>query len=267
MTIGLDLSSSTAKVDRAFVHLKTLHTELLVHIKKNSPYSIQFSEVNPQTGWCEVYLVPNPRKPDLGVLIGDVMHNLRGALDYIITSLADASGANPDVKRGWPSYIKRAAYKGEVADRFGAKASGPLSGITIGLGVIEQLQPYRCQPDPRADPLALIQRFNNADKHRHVAALVSIPVGTLDIEFNGIPAEVRDIEEISNWSPDQKMIIRQIRFDPPRAYNFRVASPLHLDLRITLPKFRTEPEVALDLPLLEECCSQVRAVIDVFKLI
>jgi hypothetical protein len=268
VTLNLDLSSSEAKVDRAFEHLEALEREAPAEYEKDGPYSVRFSQVDPETGWCEVFLVPNPKKPRFGVLVGDIMHNLRCALDYIVTALADASGADPETKRGWPFHIKRPQFRGEVIDRHGmAKPGGPLAGITHGLGLIEQLQPYRTQPNPRLDPLFVIYRFSNADKHREVAETVPYPVGQLDLSFNGIVVETEPILETTNWTPDQDVLVHRMRLDPPVAYNMRAKGALRIRIGFFVPPFRSEPLLVIYPPLPRKCCEDARGVVEAFKLL
>ena len=267
MPLGLDFSSSEAKVERAFEHPKTLQRELPAGYKKSGPYAVRFTPVDPQTGWSEMVLVPNPRKPRFGVIVGDIVHNLRSALDYLVTVLADSSSADPTKKRQFPIFLKQTEYRGSVATLTKARPEGVLDGIKHGLGLIEQLQPYHTQPNPRSDPLFLVHRFSNADKHREIAATVSIPVGEIDIRFNGYKVEDDHIAEIFNWTPDQEMVIHRMRFEPPTAYNLRVVSPLKVATGFSVPPFRSEAAYGARPSEIEAACEHLRMVVDAFKLL
>ena len=74
--LALDLRSAQAKLARAREHLDALQRETVAGVKQESPYAIRPSEVDPQTGWCSISLVPQKvEKPRLGAILGDLIHN------------------------------------------------------------------------------------------------------------------------------------------------------------------------------------------------
>lgn len=74
------------------MRVNTLKREATVGVEKEATYAVRFSEVDPQTGWCSVDLVPqHVEKPQLSAILGDVIHNFRCALDYVVTALVDAT--------------------------------------------------------------------------------------------------------------------------------------------------------------------------------
>ncbi len=92
--LHLDLSSSRAKLARASEHLDVFEREGAAALKERNPCSFHVGDINRDTGWVSIYLeVRELREPHLGVILGDVMHNLRCALDYIVTALVDKAGA------------------------------------------------------------------------------------------------------------------------------------------------------------------------------
>lgn len=264
MRLSLDLRASETKLAHARKHLELLEGELPADIAKGGPYAVRFTEVNPQTGWCNVLIVPNEiEKPRLGAILGDVMHNLRCALDYIITALVEASGAALTTRHQFPVFRTEAGYLSRVVH----KKDGALQGIDHGLTIVRGWQPYKLKPDPRQDPLWHIHRFNNADKHREPAAMLAIPRGSLKLRFNGVPVDMERILEIPEWTPHQEHVIHRIRFDPPRAYNLRAEGPLRLAVSFTTPPFGGEPEHQITTLQIAESCAHVRHVVDAFKLL
>ncbi len=263
-SLGLDLGPSETKIARARQHLDTLEREVPAEIVESGPYAVRFSEVDPQTGWCEISLVPqDTEKPRLSVLVGDLVHNLRCALDYIITALADASGTPLTTRHQFPIFNTEGGYSARVT----RKKDGPLQGIVHGNTLIDTLQPYKLKPNPRADPLWHIHRFSNADKHREPIAFLAIPHGSFKIRFNGVRVETEEFTEITNWSPNEEYVISRMRFDPPRARNLRVDGPMQLEVIFTTPAFETEPAHSVGLTELRESCDHVAMVIDAFKLL
>jgi hypothetical protein len=264
MTLGLNLASSEAKLAHARQHMKLLESEVPADPAERGPYAIRFSQVDPQTGWCDVLMVPNEiEKPRLRSILGDVIHNLRCALDYIVTVLVDASGATLTTRHQFPIFLTEDGYLSRVVNH----KSGPLQGIAEGLTVFRDLQPYKHKPDPRQDPLWHIHRFNNADKHREPAALLAIPSGAIQLRFNGIPAERVPVLEITEWDPNKEHVIHSIRSDPPSAYNLRAEGPIKLAVSFTTPAFESEPAHSVNLVQLRKSCDHVAMVIDAFKLL
>ncbi|MGO9972333.1 MAG: hypothetical protein ACLP01_05895 [Solirubrobacteraceae bacterium] len=62
-------------------------------------------------------------------------------------------------------------------------------------------------------------------------------------------------------------MIHRIRFDPPRAYNLRVESPLAVRIEFVTPAFDGEPEHSITVPTLREACDHVSMVIDTFTML
>jgi hypothetical protein len=187
MPLGLDLSASDAKVARARVHLETLRREIPIAIAQRNPYTARFSEIDPNSGWCSVFFTSNSApEHGLGVIVGDLVHNLRCALDYIIAELVSASGVILDTKHQFPIYACLNLYTKKVGTATPPDAKGPLHGITYGLQEIFDLQPFQRKPSPEADPLALVRRFSNADKHRIISVFIPLLLaGSAMVEHEG----------------------------------------------------------------------------------
>lgn len=262
----LDLGACDAKLARACEHVNALERETTVGIQQDAPYTVRFSEVDPQTGWCSVDLVPHKvTKPRLSIILGDVVHNLRCVLDYVITALADATPTKVSSKHQFPIYLDPVAYAAQVGTATDAKIKGPLRKITVGLAVIEKWQPYYTKPDPRTDPLWGIYRFSNADKHRQPLTFAPRPVGSFEIGFNGIPVEEKPGPDIADWTPDQEIHLKRIRFSPPRAYNFHVKGQISLDVAFVTPAFGGDADLSITLRGLVHVVDHVTKLLDTFR--
>jgi hypothetical protein len=265
MPVGLDLAPSRAKLARAREHLDTLQRETTAGVKQDSPYAVRFSQVDPQTGWCSITLVPQKgAEPRLGAIFGDVVHNLRCALDYVVTALVDASGAKLSTKHQFPIYKDAAEYAAKVGTKTEALPNGPLGGITDGLTLIAEWQPYKTKPDPRTDPLWGIHRFSNADKHREPATFATVPVGALKLAYNGIVVESEPGLEITGWEPGDDVPVGRIRFDPPRAENLRAEGEVRLDVWFVTPAFRSDADLTIKLGNLPGVIQHVATMLDLF---
>src|SRR5690242_18623488 len=81
------------KIDRAKTHTAELHTALRGFFATDpQPYEV-IEEINPQTGdkraWVKVNSEPDPR---WALVIGDIIHNLRSALDLLYSQLLIRNG-------------------------------------------------------------------------------------------------------------------------------------------------------------------------------
>jgi len=133
VTLNLDLASAKAKVARASELLDVLERDLPIHLSQNGPYAVRFS-LDQNTGWCEVWLVPSNRGDyRFSLLFGDFIHNLRCALDYIVTALVIASGAQLTTKHQFPIYRQEATYIKDVGPFGSPNPKGLLGNVTTGL--------------------------------------------------------------------------------------------------------------------------------------
>ncbi|MDQ6770043.1 MAG: hypothetical protein M3Z54_08655, partial [Gemmatimonadota bacterium] len=103
------------------------------------------------------------------LMVGDVIHNLRSALDNLTYALAvKAFGGVPSLDE-----IKKIQFP--VCDGPG-EFHGPNGQKTRRLSLlsdkataaIERLQPYTTPTRPKPHPLAVLRELANIDKHRHI---------------------------------------------------------------------------------------------------
>ena len=169
----------------------------------------------------------------------------------------------------FPIFVDANQYAQKVGTRTAAKTKGPLGGVTHGLGMIEQLQPYNRQPEPRADQLWGIYRFSNADKHRQIATRVPVPLPKpIDFDFNGRLVDKDETIEIPKWVPEEPFEIARLRFDPPMATNLRVRGKMALAVVFTTGPFGNDPDpVAIEMAVLRDICEYVAAVVGQFEAI
>lgn len=146
-------------------------------IRDHNPITIRIGDIDPDTGWCEIFGRWNQvEEPSLSVIAGDYVHNLRSALDYVVTALVQASNAQLREAHQFPIFTARAGYRKVVGTATKAKPEGPLRGVRHGLTLIESFQPYHREADAETHPLAKLNRFSNTDKHRQSLMLVALPV-------------------------------------------------------------------------------------------
>lgn len=267
MTLSLDLSASDAKIARAEEHFQCLKRELDLATEKRHPYTLR-SEFDPQTGWCIVFLRNmKVREPRLASIAGDYIHNLRSALDYIVTALVDITPKlQLTTNHQFPLYDDAGTYATKVWTMGETVGRGPLRGLKDGLTIFEPFQPYHTQPDPDADPLAQLQRLSNADKHRQILGYYPDPQpGEVQITLSEGTVKGKRHPSTPQWVNDEVEVGAFLLAKPyPAKINVKT------DFKIA-PMFRIEPfakhakGIALDLPTLEAIGTQVRLVTDFFK--
>jgi hypothetical protein len=154
------LDGARAKATRAAQH--THH--LLRHCEAfNNSAPIQLSARKAGTDY-DVYVDGRWPPRYLGLILGEVIHDLRSALDHAACALAvDHAGLEavspPAVARviQFPIASKPERFQNHQALRYFSQAA---------VDVMEPRQPYHNEGTGRVNPLAIIQNFNNQDKHR-----------------------------------------------------------------------------------------------------
>jgi hypothetical protein len=171
------LGGCRKKIERASQHLRELE-EKVAQWGDETPYRID-REVDPETEEriLRLSVVRPPEVEDWGAIIGDVVHNLRSALDHLVCALVRQ--ANPSHQCGgtaFPVLLEEGGWEGALKKLPGLDA--------WALRTIQGQQPF--SPGKRSGrdhPLWILNRLDNIDKHRtlHVADLFQyVP----EISFN-----------------------------------------------------------------------------------
>ena len=147
-----------AKLARSIEHL--LELDDAVHQYLNAdPAGIQ-RQVQPDGETSVIAFVVKEQPPvELAILAGEVVYQMRSALDHLANQLVRAAGNTPTRSTSFPAAIER-----------------PQAGINVSGGVdsrplqiIEGLQPYQRRDQPEKHPLAVLNELWNIDKHRNLA--------------------------------------------------------------------------------------------------
>jgi len=167
------LDDSRAKIGRARTHLQNLVRDSATWMANAGAGSIRVEKVrDAEPGIFHFVAKDVPATDPLrwGLYFGDMLHNLRGALDHLAYALADKDSPGRGEDRATQFII--------VPDQaaFG-KASLHLGYLSKHhQDMIEKEQPYAQQPaDVAIHPLSMLERLSNVDKHRisHVVSFGS----------------------------------------------------------------------------------------------
>jgi hypothetical protein len=214
----IDLSGCQAKVERADEHLNVLYAELQAFFK---PYSNRRIVYHARDGAWHVILVRPPiDKPPplrLSIICGDVIHNLRSALDHLVWQLVLAEGNKPGKWNSFPIYSDSKDFDRDIRLRKKKRGRGPLEGIDSkgdAWAAIENAQPYR-RANPGADPLAMLNALDVIDKHRTLLLNMLFPKEETIWDLVGWDNAAELLEYRVVWQPlsvERETQILQLRF-------------------------------------------------------
>lgn len=149
------------------------HNRALEHLQSLNEACESYVERDPRPYWVEVHYeaLPSchiasfrytkPPEARLGAIVGDIVHNLRSALDVSAWQLAlqnDADAAQGNPRRvAFPLTTSEEAFSGHGALGLFSER---------GREVLERLQPYECPDRDDLQALRWLNAMSNADKHR-----------------------------------------------------------------------------------------------------
>jgi hypothetical protein len=104
------------------------------------------------------------------LLAGDLVHNARSALDYLIYQLVCLEGNEPTKRNAWPVFSEKPV--GHALSRYNAALMGIKNAHVLNM--IEWFQPYQMPTNPLRENLALLADLDNIDKHRLIRPGVAV---------------------------------------------------------------------------------------------
>lgn len=168
------LIGAWAKVERAREHGHSL-VEIAEAFIERRPNQLRFDKKS-EPGWVRMFVVVEPVPIRVALIAGDVVHNLRSALDHLAWQLVTLEGQKaPGTHTAFPIYTCKTEFEERVRNPSKGRVS-PLHGIDpagYNWARIERAQPYHATV-PYIEPLAVISELDNADKHRTLLAGISL---------------------------------------------------------------------------------------------
>jgi hypothetical protein len=179
MSVTVDLLSEDGprrKLERASTHLDALNA-LTEHLRSDADFDSVVVEHDHNAGnyvLCSVAVdTPLDKVPssfiaalnDLGLVLGDFIHNARGALDHVTWKLATRYLGHTPTK----DEAKRIQFPIRPSPKDFASAAVLAFVSTAAAAEMERMQPYHAV-DPAKHPLAVLNWLSNRDKHQIVTA-------------------------------------------------------------------------------------------------
>lgn len=164
------ITGSRLKVRRAGKHLHELERKADSFLKRNPD---KFTKhLDPQDFNYLIYEIqPNPAPPaTFGPVFGDVVHNLRSALDHIAWQLALLNLEGTEERPYWNTAFPILTDKSRSSARKFKRLTKDV--LRDAIPVIKALQPYHRREAAGEHELAILDALWNADKHR---ANIAIP--------------------------------------------------------------------------------------------
>lgn len=160
------------KMRRAHVHLHELDNALEEFIG-SKPYDVVYDfESEPDQHLIRFKIW---ERPELwwSPIIGDIVHNVRSALDHLAWQLVIRNGRNPQGARSQFPIFTRDPFDPTIyrCSKEAKRARVSWKNQTRGMHkadveLLKRLQPYNGPDSPHEHPLARLSQFSNWDKHR-----------------------------------------------------------------------------------------------------
>jgi hypothetical protein len=209
------LDGCRAKIVRAGDHLETLDREARRFVEDHT-YRFDL-EQDPDTGHILV-VVHSTRQPPvqppsrLSVIVGDVLHNLRSALDHLVWQLAIIGTGPKEPLNQFPIF--------DTPEKFKEKCERYLHGVRPEhRATIETYQPYH---GGNGLALGVIATLNDIDKHRVVHGSSKFGLtgpGTISLtNVRSAQIQLRDITHLDDGAEIYRILSADI-IDPKAIVN------------------------------------------------
>lgn len=207
------MNGVAAKLDRAVEHLAQLEEYLL----SGASFDPVAEEVITDRSSCSYLVTVRQQTPPLRVaaVFGDILHNLRSALDYLARDLVIANGLKPIDRIGGTTF--------PVRDTRPANPIDIQPGISpTAREILSSLQPYSLGTEFLASPLRRLHALENADKHRllHIAIWAGagrLAFGPSDSELVLDNSTARYSVDLQQASPQRVTVAPRDLHDSARA--------------------------------------------------
>ncbi len=153
------------KLDRAYEHMESLNRAMQGFLGRR-PYEL-WKHFDRQTNEYFVFMRLRDTPPvKWSIVIGDIVHNLRSALDHLAWQLVKANGKKPDRNTGFPIFSDD-----PFADSASEKTLERWEKMTRGMhaddiAILKEFQPYKL--GDQGSPFFILNALSNRDKHREI---------------------------------------------------------------------------------------------------
>jgi hypothetical protein len=212
------LDGAFAKLERATELLNTLQVAALRYLDP-IPWDLLGEVLHEPDRYVVTVGVKKAPPPRLGAIFGDLIHNLRSSLDYLVYELVRLNHQEPQNKTGFP------IYKDRPTGTFSNASRDALRGVADEpIALIEKLQPYN-RSDLQRTALIIVREFSNRDKHRNIVPFIAAmrhPGDDPDISFTtNEHARLKGDFSVKTggvWDEGKELVVAPIEVTGPEPY-------------------------------------------------
>lgn len=239
------LAGIRAKLDRADEQLKNFNEEWGRFLNDEKPYTVTFKygvDTDQNLVVKPTFEVSKDPPLRLSVLAGEIVHNIRSALDHLACELIEVHGSRPARRTAWPIALTEDTWVHRVecpSDRTGKRLRGPLHGLdprSDAWAYVKRAQPYqRGEAGARRHPLTELNRLSNADKHSVIHMTYVYPaLGVYDMFRCNLAALMYARPLLDGGQPlKENAAIAIFTFDPRGPHpNMKVKRELPFDIAL-----------------------------------
>jgi hypothetical protein len=216
--VGHPLEGVRAKLERAEESIEELEREFGAFLAGN-PYEIPGKFYPKRSEYVFRFRVIEPLPLRWGVLVGEIVHDLRSALDHLLWQLVILDGGGPGKHTQFPIFNRFADYRRLAL--VGTQRSPPMLkglGGTLRSGhvaAITRTQPYRRPNGFTTHPLWLLARLSNIDKHQLLHTTAHIVEGA-HLGWRGVRdvAAVHDVSKVVRVPIQDGAVLARLRIQP-----------------------------------------------------
>jgi hypothetical protein len=204
------LESARLRIKRAGKRLEQLEVQVAAYVEANDAAAVKVEGYT-----VSVVNWPADPPPDIAITAGEVVYNLRAALDYLVFELAILGSGEVNLRTQFPIEDKPEVFK---ARRRPDRRGRPnwLTGVDCAhCAAIEALQPYN-----GVNWTAFLRNLSNEDKHRtipvlgYAAAPQVINVGGTEEEAQALGGFRMPGDDVSMYYPASVQVLLSAE-EPP----------------------------------------------------
>lgn len=206
----VDEQSSLSKLEHAFA-LRDQFRDLLVGLLSEPRMITRRDNSNEQssrTVWAEWVLDSAPDYTEAALLLGDVVHNLRTAMDHAMWAVTpERVQVKSPTEVAFPLYAQEVKFKKWMSKReswYGQKV----------FEVLSYAQPFNSVGTGKLHPLHILQFLSNTDKHRllNIVAHNQVDMGGVTVDPSP-PGGVRST--VNNGVVQEGSVLARVEFRRP----------------------------------------------------
>jgi hypothetical protein len=160
------LDDCRAKIAHAGVRVEELTRAVNAFLDRD-PYELVHRD-DARTGerTISVSVREDPPSAALAMIVGEIVYNLRSALDYVARQLVLANGQSPTTRTEFPIFGNQQQYAADAPRK--TRGMSPQA-----IAVIDGLQPFAWPTPLQRHPLWILHELHNADEHHELSVVGS----------------------------------------------------------------------------------------------